>query len=193
MVDALSVVLGSLRLDGAVYFNAEFAAPWCAEAGYGMPTQQLQAIGADHIIFFHCVTHGDCQARLTSDHAPVALRRGDLVLFPRDARHLLGSDVALPPLAAALVSPARAVAVGYHVDRPAAAVEQRGEQGLIAVQRALARRQRLRATVTGQVRGQRENAVEAARERVPEPVAGEAAMPRISRARDSPHRPRCRK
>jgi len=35
-VDALSDVLKSVRLEGAVYLNAEFTAPWCIRGELGL-------------------------------------------------------------------------------------------------------------------------------------------------------------
>jgi hypothetical protein len=36
-MDALSDVLSAVRLDGAVYVNAEFTAPWCVATQFGLP------------------------------------------------------------------------------------------------------------------------------------------------------------
>lgn len=104
-MDALSEVLKTIRLDGAVYLNAEFTAPWCAEACYGMPRGGAQVAGADHIIFFHCLTEGRCYARLADGGDELELRSGDLMVFPHDHRHLLGSDLRLPAVDASSVTP----------------------------------------------------------------------------------------
>ena len=106
-MDDLSVVLSTIRLDGAVYFNAEFSAPWCGEASFGMPAERVRKMGADHIIFFHCVTEGSCLARLSSQHTGVELKRGDLVAFPHDSTHVLGSDLSLSPVDARRAIPVR--------------------------------------------------------------------------------------
>lgn len=57
-MDVLSEVLKAVKLDGAVFFHGEFAAPWCARepdastmAAY-LPTQ------AGHIIIFHLLLEG---------------------------------------------------------------------------------------------------------------------------------------
>jgi hypothetical protein len=39
-LDVLSEVLTAIRMDGAVYINAEFTAPWCAEAQHGLQAQR---------------------------------------------------------------------------------------------------------------------------------------------------------
>ncbi|HEY7904581.1 MAG TPA: cupin domain-containing protein, partial [Casimicrobiaceae bacterium] len=36
-MDALSDILKSVRLEGAVYLNAEFSAPWCVQGECGIP------------------------------------------------------------------------------------------------------------------------------------------------------------
>ncbi|HET6545681.1 MAG TPA: AraC family transcriptional regulator [Rhodanobacteraceae bacterium] len=104
-MDALSEVLKTIRLDGAVYIHAEFTAPWCAEVCYGLPRATAQGAGADHIIFFHCLTEGRCRARLAEGGETLELRSGDLIVFPHDHRHLLGSDLRLTPVDANSVTP----------------------------------------------------------------------------------------
>src|SRR5207247_1274246 len=57
-MDALSDVLKSVRLEGAVYLNAEFTAPWCVQAKYGLASVRQRLAGAEHVVFFHFVTEG---------------------------------------------------------------------------------------------------------------------------------------
>jgi AraC family transcriptional regulator, alkane utilization regulator len=96
-VDALSDVLAAIRLDGAVYIKAEFKAPWCVETQYGLHTAATRLPRADHIVFFHLLTDGSCKARLVDGNEEVEVAAGDLLLFPHDNRHLLGSDLMLSP------------------------------------------------------------------------------------------------
>lgn len=103
-MDSLSEVLRTIQLDGAVYLNAEFTAPWCVEAQYGLPRRAVQA-GADHIIFFHCLTDGRCHGQLVGGGETFELQTGDLVVFAHDHRHLLGSDVSLPATDAGEITP----------------------------------------------------------------------------------------
>lgn len=102
-MDSLSEVLKTIRLDGAVYLNAEFTAPWCVQAQYGLPRGNAHA-GADHIIFFHCLVEGACSARLVDGGDTLDLRVGDLIVFAHDHRHLLGSDLRLPSIDAATIT-----------------------------------------------------------------------------------------
>ena len=65
-MDALSDVLKSVRLEGAVYRDAEFSAPWCVQAKYGIETAGDQLAGAEHVMFFHFLIEGHCKVRLAS-------------------------------------------------------------------------------------------------------------------------------
>ncbi len=96
-MDVLSEVLTAIRMDGAVYINAEFTAPWCAEAQHGLHRAAGRLPRAHHIIFFHLLTEGSCLVRLADGSETVNAVAGDLLLFPHDHLHVLGSDLALPP------------------------------------------------------------------------------------------------
>jgi AraC-like DNA-binding protein len=97
-VDVLSEVLAAVRLDGAFYIDAEFTAPWCVATKYGLHVASGRLPAADHnIVFFHLLTEGQCWARLASGSEPVLAVAGDLLLFPNDHLHILGSDPTLPP------------------------------------------------------------------------------------------------
>ncbi len=97
-MDALSEVLAGIHLDGAVYLDGEFTAPWCVEASYGLPDAKQVLDGPEHFAFFHFLVEGRCQARLADGHEVVELRSGDLVLFSSDHLHILGSDIGLPAI-----------------------------------------------------------------------------------------------
>jgi AraC-like DNA-binding protein len=97
-VDALSDVLKAVRLDGAVYLNAEFTAPWCIVGKYGVASARERLAGGDHIVFFHYVLEGRASVRLVDRADVVDVRAGDIVLFPHDDRHLMGSDLHIAPV-----------------------------------------------------------------------------------------------
>ena len=97
-MDALSDVLKSLRLEGAVYITAEFTAPWCVQAKFGLASVLARLAGAEHVVFFHFLTEGGCKVRLADGTEALDVEAGDLVLFPREAQHLLGSDLQLAPV-----------------------------------------------------------------------------------------------
>jgi AraC-like DNA-binding protein len=96
-MQALSDVLKAARLSSGVFLNAEFTAPWCLATRV---TRELCApfLGATaRIIPYHYVVEGELLVSLEG-HAPIALRTGDAIVFPRNDPHLMGSDVGLPPV-----------------------------------------------------------------------------------------------
>jgi AraC-like DNA-binding protein len=97
-MDALSDVLKSVRLEGALYLNAEFTAPWCLRGRYGLTSVRERLAGAEHVVFFHFLIEGRCKIRLAEGGDVIDVAAGDLVLFPRDDRHLMGSHLHLAPL-----------------------------------------------------------------------------------------------
>jgi AraC-like DNA-binding protein len=96
-MDALSDVLKSVRLEGAFYLNAEFTAPWCIRGECSVASVRKRLAGAEHVVFFHFVTEGECKVRLTDGVEALDVSAGDLILIPQDDRHLLGSDLRLAP------------------------------------------------------------------------------------------------
>jgi AraC-like DNA-binding protein len=96
-MDALSDVLKSVRLEGALYINAEFTAPWCIRGECSVASVRERLEGAEHVVFFHFLTEGTCKVRLTDGAEMFDAVAGDLILIPHDDRHLLGSDVRLAP------------------------------------------------------------------------------------------------
>ena len=97
-MDALSEVLSAIQLDGAVFLDAEFTAPWCIEAQYGLPKETQLLRGADHIALFHFLLDGACKTRLADGGEVLTLGPGDFVLYPHDHRHIMGTDLGLPPV-----------------------------------------------------------------------------------------------
>ena len=97
-MDALSAVLHSVRLEGAVYLNAEFTAPWCIRGELGLVSVRERLAGAEHVAFFHFLTEGACKVRLADGGEVLEASAGDLILFPREGRHLMGTDLHLAPM-----------------------------------------------------------------------------------------------
>jgi AraC-like DNA-binding protein len=86
-----------VQLTGGVFLQAEFGAPWCIAAQVA-PEHCAPLLGpASHLILYHYVVEGELHVRLEGEEAFV-LRPGEVVLFPRNDLHLLGSDLALPPV-----------------------------------------------------------------------------------------------
>ena len=104
-MDALSDVLRVAHLTGGVFLHAEFGAPWCMAARVA-PEHCAPLLGpASHLILYHYVVAGELHVRVEGAEAFV-LRPGEVVLFPRNDLHLLGSDLALPPvMGSAIIQP----------------------------------------------------------------------------------------
>jgi len=99
-MDALSDVLKSVRLEGALYLNAEFTAPWCIRGECSVASVRERLAGAEHVVFFHFLTEGNCKVRLADGVDVFDVSAGDLILIPQDDKHLMGSDLHLAPMEA---------------------------------------------------------------------------------------------
>jgi len=89
-MDVLSEVLNIVRLAGALFFNAEFSAPWCLSSSGPAGIAPLVTPGAKHLIIFHFLTEGRAYAKLP-DGSRLELAAGDIVIFPHGDPHLLGN------------------------------------------------------------------------------------------------------
>lgn len=97
-MDALSEILKFVRLEGAVFLDAEFTAPWCVRAKFGLADAQLRLGQSHQVVFFHWLAEGQCKVRLSDSAQTLEAVAGDLILFPHDDRHLVGSDLQLSPV-----------------------------------------------------------------------------------------------
>lgn len=85
-MDVLSEALRSLRITGALFFDAELTAPW------GFSTPQVRTVrdsiapNTEHLVLFHYVHEGRATARVAS-HAPLALKAGDIVVLAHGDAH----------------------------------------------------------------------------------------------------------
>jgi hypothetical protein len=96
-LDALSDVLRVARLTGGVFLHAEFFEPWCMSSQL-TPEHCSPFLGpASHLVLYHYVVDGVLEVRLENEPA-FELTAGDVVMFPRNDLHLLGSDTELPPV-----------------------------------------------------------------------------------------------
>jgi AraC-like DNA-binding protein len=95
-MDALSEVLGVIRLTGAVFLEMELRAQWSYLTAPARKIADVLMPDADHVIPYHLLMEGKCFARLV-DGDFVELAEGDLVMFPAGDRHVLAtaSDASL--------------------------------------------------------------------------------------------------
>ena len=89
-VDALSDVLSTVRLTGAVYFKFDLSDPWVAEAPAARLVAPVVMPEAEHVIEFHVVAKGACWGGAIGDE-PRRLETGDVVVFPQGDPHVLSS------------------------------------------------------------------------------------------------------
>ncbi|HEX8072102.1 MAG TPA: AraC family transcriptional regulator [Pyrinomonadaceae bacterium] len=89
-MDVLSEVLRVVRLEGAVFFNAEFSAPWCVSEPTATDIAAHLNPGARHLILYHFLTEGRAYVRLP-DGRREELAAGDVVVLPHGDAHLLGN------------------------------------------------------------------------------------------------------
>jgi AraC-like DNA-binding protein len=94
-MDALSEVLKIIKLSGALFFNAEFSAPWCVASSQSSELAPLLCPGAGHVIIYHYLTEGHAYAQL-SDGSRRDLGPGDVVIFPHGGAHSLGNGAGRP-------------------------------------------------------------------------------------------------
>jgi AraC-like DNA-binding protein len=90
-VDALSDMLRSMRLTGAVFLESQMPSQWC----YLTPSAQTireQLIPGERIVAFHLVVEGSCVAWM-SGADPIKIGAGEVVLFPQGSSHVLASSM----------------------------------------------------------------------------------------------------
>ena len=140
-MDALSDVLKSVRLAGACYLNAEFTAPWCIRGELGLASVRQRLEGAEHVAFFHFLTEGRCKVRLAEGGDTLEAVAGDLILFPQEGRHLMGTDLHLAPMEgeAELTPDARSGASFFQMRHGGGGAATRFVCGYLALSRAVFR------------------------------------------------------
>lgn len=139
-MDALSDVLKSVHLEGAVYLNAEFTAPWCIRGELGLASVRKRLEGAEHVSFFHFLTEGECKVRLLESKEVLEAKAGDLVLFPQEGKHLMGTDLQLAPMErAAVVTQVGGDADFFHMRHGGGGAPTRFVCGYLALNRTVFR------------------------------------------------------
>ena len=96
-MDVLSEVLRAVKLQGAVFFNAEFTAPWTVRAAQSAKYAPYLMPNAKHLIIFHYVLEGHAFVNLP-DGERVEVKCGDIVMLPPGNEHLIGNGSVQTPL-----------------------------------------------------------------------------------------------
>jgi AraC-like DNA-binding protein len=94
-MDLLSEVLRVVKLEGALFFNAEFSAPWCLMNSGAAGIAPYLSSEAQHLIVYHFLTEGRAYARLGEGRRE-ELKAGDIIVFPHGDAHFLGNGSAKP-------------------------------------------------------------------------------------------------
>ena len=93
-MDAFSEILSGVKLHGALFFSAEFSAPW----GFTTPGSDVMAatlgLGTSHLVMYHFVIDGGAIVEL-ADGGAIELQPGDVVIFPHGDPHHMSSGRAM--------------------------------------------------------------------------------------------------
>jgi AraC-like DNA-binding protein len=97
-MDVLTSVLSAMKLSGSVFLEAEFTCPWCVTSHLGPEDCAAFFPEPGHVIAYHYVVSGEFMCAVGSE-PPVKIRAGQILLLPKNEKHLLGS-----PLTASAIS-----------------------------------------------------------------------------------------
>ncbi len=89
-MDALSEALNSVRMTGAIFFDAICTAPW----GFAVPPMEQAAPilspGTERLVGYHLVAEGTATVRLEGE-ADIPITAGDVVIFPHGDAHAVSN------------------------------------------------------------------------------------------------------
>ena len=95
-MDAFSDILNGVKLSGAVFFAAEFSAPW----GFTMPESSVMstrlAAAAGHMVFYHLLLEGRSIVEML-DGERIGIEAGDIIIFPHGHAHHMSSGLDVEP------------------------------------------------------------------------------------------------
>jgi len=92
-MDVLSEVLKVVKLQGALFYNAEFSSPWSVYAASSHELARYYGIDAEHVIVYHLLTEGRGSVRLDNG-SRLNLDAGDIVMIPHGDRHIVENGAA---------------------------------------------------------------------------------------------------
>jgi len=83
-------------LEGAIFYNAEFSAPWSFRSPQSCEVAPYLSPEPRHVIIYHLLTHGRACAQV--DGGPrVSLSEGDIAIFPHGDAHVMGNGPSVEP------------------------------------------------------------------------------------------------
>ena len=97
-MDVLSEVLKAVKLDGAMFFNAEFSAPWCFCSPASPTLAPYLSASSRHVIIFHLLTDGRGYGHVEGDDRMLPLNEGDIVVVPHGDPHAMRNGPFIKPV-----------------------------------------------------------------------------------------------
>jgi AraC-like DNA-binding protein len=88
-MDAFSEILSGIKLNGAVFFNAEFSAPWGFTTSASNVMAATSTPAPTHLVLYHFLVEGEAVVEL--DAVSMHLGPGDIVVFPHGHPHHMSS------------------------------------------------------------------------------------------------------
>lgn len=95
-MDALSEILRVVQLNGAIFFNARFTAPWCFASPAEAALAPMLGLGTERVLLYHYMVEGSCLVTLDG-MAPLRLSAGDIIVFPHGDAHTMASSADAQP------------------------------------------------------------------------------------------------
>jgi AraC-like DNA-binding protein len=89
-MDVLSEVLKTVKLEGAMFYNAEFSEPWSIRSPASTVLAPFLVPSAGHVIIYHLLIEGRAHAAL-EDGAMKTLDAGNIVIFPHGDAHIMSN------------------------------------------------------------------------------------------------------
>jgi AraC-like DNA-binding protein len=96
-MDALAEVLRSVRLQGGVFLDARFTAPWCVSGQVTAEDCRPFKVRPVQVIGYHLILNGRL-VLVVDGEAHIEVGAGEIALLPRNDRHLLASQIGLRPV-----------------------------------------------------------------------------------------------
>jgi AraC-like DNA-binding protein len=95
-MDALSEILKIVQLNGAVFFNARFTAPWSVASPAGASLALALGLDEERVLLYHYMVEGSCLITLDGS-TPLRLAAGDIIVFPHGDAHTMASSEGAQP------------------------------------------------------------------------------------------------
>jgi len=96
-MDALSEILKVVQLDGAIFFDARFTAPWSIASPPEASLARTLGLGGERVLLYHYMVEGACLISLDG-MAPLRLEAGDVIVFAHGDAHTMASALGGEPI-----------------------------------------------------------------------------------------------